>query len=126
MSASNYAEAKIADHMLGTAAWTMPTGCFIKLHLGDPTDACTGSPALNDVRKAVTFAAATNPGGVAVSSSAATWTAVSTTETYTHFSLWDASTLGNPIAYGALTASVSVTAGDDFNIAAGNLSVTVA
>jgi hypothetical protein len=41
---------------------------------------------------------------------------VSTTETYTHWSLWDALTSGNALWSGALSSSASVTAGDTFQI----------
>lgn len=126
MSASNYAEAKIADHMLGTTAWTMPTGVYIKLHLaGDPLEDGTGVPAVESTRKVVTFGAASVGTGIATSNLAAEWTSVSTTETYENFSLWDAVTGGNCLATGALTGAVAVTAGDNFTIASGDLTVTV-
>lgn len=124
MTATNYLEAEILDHILGTSAFTMPTNTFVKLHTADPGEDATTAPAGNTTRAAVDFAAASSPGGTAASSTAASWTAVSTTETYSHFSIWDASTAGNPLLTGALTASVSVTAGDNFSIPSGQLTVT--
>ena len=124
MTAPNYLEAEILDHILGTGAFTMPTNSFVKLHTADPGEDATTAAAGNTTRAAVDFAAASSPGGTAASSTAASWTAVSTTETYSHFSIWDASTAGNPLLTGALTASVSVTAGDNFSIPAGSLTVT--
>jgi len=44
------------------------------------------------------------------------WTNVSTTETVTHWSLWDASTGGNNLWSGALASSAALTAGDTFQI----------
>lgn len=123
MSISDYAELKILDHALGTAAWTMPTGCFVKLHIGDPGEAGTGNPAGETTRQAVTFAAAA--GGAAASNADVDWTSVSTTETYTHISLWDNVSAGNHIWYGALTASVAVTAGDNAKIPSGSLTVSL-
>lgn len=123
MSASNYAENKIADHALGTTSWTAPSAIYIKLHTGDPGEDCTSNAAGETTRKVVTFGSGS--GGVATSDADAAWTSVSTTETYSHFSLWDAVSAGNPIAYGALDASVAVTAGDDFTISSGDLTVTV-
>jgi hypothetical protein len=51
------------------------------------------------------------------------WTNVSTTETYSHFSLWDNSTAGNCLWTGALSSSAAVTAGDTFQITALTLSL---
>lgn len=123
-AASNYLENELLDHMLGTGAFTAPTNVYVKLHTGDPGEDCTLLPATEATRKVVTFAAAS--GGTASSSSAATWTSVSTTETYSHWSLWDASTAGNPLCYGALGSSVAVTAGDNFEIASGDIDITLA
>jgi len=125
MSATNYLEAKVADHVLGTTTYTKPTAVYVKLHTGDPGEDATANAAGETTRKVVTFGAASNPGGVATSNSACDWTSVSTSETYSYFSIWDASTAGNPLVSGALTASVAVTAGDNFSIPSGSLTVTV-
>ena len=114
MSISNYAELKILDHTTGTAAWTMPTNVYVKLHLGDPGEAATDNAAVEDTRKEATFDAASS--GAIATSATVEWTEVSTTETYTHWSLWDASTSGNAIWSGAFSSSAAVTAGDTFQI----------
>jgi hypothetical protein len=44
----------------------------------------------------------------------------------THVAIYDASTGGNMLAHGALTASKTVDSGDTFTIAAGALSLTLA
>lgn len=46
--------------------------------------------------------------------------------TVTHMALQDASSVGNRVVHGALTASKAVNAGDVFRFAPGSLSVTVA
>jgi hypothetical protein len=114
MSISNYAELEILDHLTGTASWTAPSDVYIKLHLGDPGEDCTGNAATEDTRKLVTFSAASS--GAITSDITAEWTNVSTTETYSHWSLWDAATGGNPLWYGALSSPAAVTAGDTFQI----------
>ncbi len=53
------------------------------------------------------------------------WTGVAATETITHFSAWDAVTVGNALVYGALTSSVNITAGGDLTIQAGDLDISV-
>ena len=90
MSISNYAELKILDHTTGRAAWTAPSGVYLKLHTGDAGEDGTANAA---------------------------------TETYSHWSLWDASTSGNCLWTGALSSSAAVTAGDTFQITSLTLSL---
>jgi hypothetical protein len=121
MSISNYAELKILDHTTGRLAWTMPTTVYVKLHTADAGEAGTSSPATNATRTAVSWNAAAS--GSIVSSGSVTWTNVSTTETYTHWSLWDSSTAGNCLWTGALSSSAAVVAGDTFQITSLTLSL---
>lgn len=125
-AATDYLEAEILDHILGTGAFTMPTQVYVKLHLNDPTETGAVAPAVEDERKEATFAAAVSPGGTATTSLALTWTNVAATETYSHWSIWDDLTAGNALLKGALTAPVAVTLGDTFEIAAGDLTITAA
>tara|TARA_B110000503_G_scaffold119677_1_gene181676 strand:- start:999 stop:1367 length:369 start_codon:yes stop_codon:yes gene_type:complete len=116
MSISNYAELKILEHLTGKTAWTMPTTVYIKLHTADPGEAATSSAATEATRKAASWASAAS-GSIAISGTIE-WVNVSTTETYSHWSAWDASTAGNALWSGALTSSAAVTAGDTFQITA--------
>jgi len=121
MSISNYAELKILDHTTGTTSWTMPSGVYVKLHTGDPGEAGTSNAATEATRKVITFSAASS--GSIASAATIEWTNVSTTETYSHWSLWDASTSGNCLWTGALSSSAAVTAGDTFQITSLTLSL---
>jgi len=121
MSISNYAELKILDHTTGTSAWTMPSNVYVKLHLGDPGEAATSNAAVEATRKVTAWSAAAS--GAIATSATLEWTNVSTTETYTHWSLWDALTAGNALWSGALSSSAAVTAGDTFQITALTLSL---
>jgi hypothetical protein len=121
MSISNYAELKILEHTTGKTAWTMPTTVYVKLHLGDAGEDCTANPA-SDARRVAVYWATASAGSIA-SSATLTWTSVTATETYSHWSLWDASTAGNPLWSGALSSSASVTTGDTFQITALTLSL---
>jgi hypothetical protein len=114
MSISNYAEVKLLDHVTGRASFTMPTNVYIKLHTGDAGEAGTSNAATEATRKVVAWAAAAS--GSIASSATLEWTNVSTTETYSHWSMWDAITAGNCLWTGALSASAAVTAGDTFQI----------
>lgn len=112
MSISNYAENKLLDTLRNTSFAVAAT--YIKLHTGDPGEDGTSNAAGNTTRQQVSFSAAS--GGSMASSATVTWTNVSTTETYSHFSLWDASTAGNCLWKGALSSNAAVTAGDTFQI----------
>jgi len=121
MSISNYAELKILDHTTGKAAWTMPTTVYVKLHLGDPGEAATSNAAVETTRKSASWASAAS--GAIATSATMEWTNVSTTETYSHWSMWDNLTAGNALWSGALATSAAVTAGDTFQITSLTLSL---
>jgi hypothetical protein len=112
MSISNYAENALLD-TLGNTSFTVANS-YVKLHLGDPGEDGSANAAAETSRKLVSWNAASS--GSKSSSATLSWTNVSTTETYTHWSLWDASTGGNCLWTGALSSSAAVTAGDTFEI----------
>ena len=121
MSISNYAELKLLEHVTGYGSFTMPSSVYLKLHTGDPGEDCTDNPATETTRKITAWSTAAS--GAIATSATVEWTNVSTTETYTHWSMWDASTAGNPLWSGALSASAAVTAGDTFQITSLTLSL---
>lgn len=109
-------ELELLDHVLGTASWASPAQVYIKLHIGDPGETGASNPAAETTRQAANWDAAA--AGQATLSATVSWTSVSTTEVYSHYSLHDASTAGNVLLKGALDSSVSVTAGDNFDLTA--------
>lgn len=117
---ANYAEDLLMNAFRNVSADI--TACYVKLHISDPGEDATNGAASNTTRQQVTAwnAAAS---GAKTSNAAVTWTSVSATETYSHISLWDASTSGNALWYGALTTAKSVNAGDTFTISSGSLSI---
>lgn len=121
MSISNYAELAMLNALRNTSFAVAAT--YIKLHISDPGEDGTavGSAAGNTTRQAVSFSAASS--GSMVSSATVTWTNVSTTETYSHWSLWDNSTGGNCLWTGALASTAAVTMGDTFQITSLTLSL---
>jgi len=112
MSISNYAENKLLDTIGGTS-FSVATP-YLQLHTGDPGEDGTSNAAGETTRQAATFGAAS--GGSMVTTANVTWTNVSTTETVSHWSAWDAATAGNCLWTGALTSSASLEAGDTFQI----------
>lgn len=112
MTISNYGELAFLNTLRNTSfAVAQP---YVKLHTGDPGEDGTNNAATEATRKSISFSAASS--GSMASSATVTWTNVSTTETYSHWSLWDASSSGNCLWTGAFSSSASVTAGDTFQI----------
>lgn len=97
------------------------TAVWLQLHTGAPGPAGTSNVATNNTRKNATAAFGTSPSGGSIANDTiiGPWTSVPASETYTHASLWTASTAGTFIASGAITAS-AVTAGDDFQVPVGD------
>lgn len=112
MSISNYAENKLLD-TFGNTSFAVTTA-YVKLHIGDPGEDGTANAATEATRKAVSWAVAS--GGSKSSSATLSWTNVAATETYSHWSMWDNSTGGNCLWYGALSSNAAVTLGDTFEI----------
>lgn len=112
MSLSNYSENALLNVFRNTSFAV--ANVYVKLHIGAPGEDGTSNAAAEATRKLVSFNAAS--GGSMASSATVEWTNVSTTETYSHFSLWDNLTTGNCLWVGALSSSAAVTAGDTFQI----------
>lgn len=121
MSISNYLEDQLLDAVGNADSFSVAT-VYIKLHTGDPGEAGTNNAATETTRKAVSFAAAS--GGSMATDAAIEWTNISGSEDATHFSLWDASTNGNCLWIGTITANAYV-AGDTYTIASGGLTLTL-
>lgn len=105
----------IIDDIAGQYPW-------MQLHTGSPGSAGTANVAGNTTRKQITFGAAS--AGAASNSGTITWTAVSTSEDYTHFTMWTASS-GGSFGYSGTVTANAVTAGDDFQFAAGDIDISV-
>ena len=119
MTISNYGELAFLNTLRNTSfAVTAP---YVKLHLGDPGEAATSNAAVETTRKVAAWSAAAS--GAIVTSATMEWTNVSTTEPYSHWSMWDDSTAGNALWSGALATSAAVTAGDTFQITSLTLSL---
>ena len=109
---------ELLDAYLNGGTLTAPTNFWVKLHVGDPGSAGTSNAATETTRKEATFGAAS--GGVSSNDNEIQWTNVSTSEDYTHCSIWTASSGGTFLGSGTITAN-AVTAADTFTIAVGGL-----
>jgi hypothetical protein len=94
---------------------------FLKLHTADPGAAGTTAASAVTTRNAVTFAAAS--GGSMALTSVSNYS-MTTTETITHWSLWDNATAGSFLESGAWTSGVPVVNGSTLQINSLTLSFT--
>lgn len=120
--ASTYAN-EILDYLTGQGAPTAVAAFWVKLHTGDPGASGANNAATETTRKQVTPAAASS--GATSNTNALTWTSVAASETYSHVSFWDASAAGNFLGSDALNTPQAVTAGGTFEIAIGDLDITL-
>jgi hypothetical protein len=124
---SDYLENEILDHILGTGAYTMPSTVYVGLSTGSFNDDNSGTELTGNgyARESIAFSAAasgtaSNSGAVEFSAATGSWGTVS------HFGLFDASTSGNLLIHGALTASKVIETGDILKIAVGDMDITAA
>ena len=140
---SDYLENKLIDHIFRNTAFTVPTTVYIGLLTAAPADAGGGTEVSGGAYARVqvgpslatwngthgnTTGVSSGTGGQ--TSNAATITFPTPTANWgviTHFGIFDASSAGNLLFHGALTASKTVNNGDPapvFNAAA--LTITLA
>ena len=113
---------ELLDALLNADAYTGPAAIYAKLHIGAPGAAGTSNAAGNTTRQAITFGAAA--AGAISNDNAPSWTNVSTSEDYTHISLWDHVSAGNFMLSGTITAN-AVVAGDTFTLPVGDVDITI-
>jgi len=125
---SNYLENKIIDHVLRNTAYTTPgTSIYIGLHTADPGEAGGGTEASGGDYARIQVTAWDSPASRATQNTNAINFAAASADwgTITHIGIWDNSSGGNLLFYGALTASKVINNGDVFSIAAGELDVSL-
>ena len=124
---SNYLENALINATLRNTTYTSPSVVYAGLFTSDPTDAGSGTEVSGGsyARKSATFGAPSD--GVSTISSAIEFDqATGSWGTVTHFGIYDASTSGNLLYHGALTASKAIDTGDVFKFATSALTVTLA
>ena len=133
-NATNYLENELVKHIFRTGSFTKPSALYVALYTAAPSDAgggtevsATGYARVQRDPLDANWAATSGTDGVTKNVAAldfGTWTTGPTT--VTHFAILDASSGGNYLIWGALTASKTVNANDAFQIPANNLTVTFA
>lgn len=123
MSFSNYLENKVLLHVFGATAYTAPTTLYVALFTSNPgetgagTEVSGGSYARQTITFTVTGAQAANTAAVEFPTASASW------GTITYAAIYDASTGGNMLDYGALTTSKTIASGDVLRIPASSYTI---
>ena len=126
---SDHAEKLLLDWMMTSGTATRPTAWFVALYTAAPSDSGGGTEVSGSgyARQAVAFNAATTPGGTTTNSADVSFTAAGGNYgTVTHLGIFDASSSGNLLWHGALTADKTIADGDTITFAAGNIDLTMA
>lgn len=141
---SDYLENRLIDHILRGQTFTAPTTIHVGLLTASASDSSPGTEVTGGsyARVAVTaslanFAGTQSAGSTAASSGSTGTTSNNNVVTFpaptanwgsiTHFAIFDASTGGNLLFYGALTTAKTVNNGDAApSFAAGSLQITLA
>lgn len=121
----------ILDWTTGAAAASQPGGRFLSLATASPrSDSSFDGPYSAGIggfgRATVTFAAANSPAMSATNLNAfSNLTATAAGATVIGFNLWDASSGGNRLLWGTVTANIGVKSADNVGIAAGAIKITL-
>lgn len=131
-SFSDYLENKLLDHVFGGTAYSAPGTLYLGLFTAAPSDSGGGTEVSGNgyARKAVTNNTTNWPnasGGSKAVGAAQEFAAANggSWGTITHFGIFDASSAGNLLAWGALTASKAIADADVFRFDAGNITITL-
>lgn len=121
---SDYLENKLLDHFLGTTSYTMPSTIYIALYTVAPDDTGGGTEVTGGsyARQTATFDAAAS--GATQNSADIDFVDMPAC-TVVAIGIHDASTSGNLLVHGTLTANKSLDAGDTLRIATGDLDISI-
>ncbi|NIT58632.1 MAG: hypothetical protein GWN00_21115 [Aliifodinibius sp.] len=124
-SISDHLEDELLDHVFN-ASYTPPSTVYLALSTADPGDDAAGisEPVGNNYsRKAITFDAAASrlinqTSTVTFDQATGSWGTIS------HWAIYDASSGGNMMAHGSLSASKAVVSGNTPSVAAGEVDIS--
>mgnify|MGYP000853225116 FL=1 len=120
MPAAGYLTTHGATAILNQTAH--PAVLYARGHLGNPGPDALLNDAAESRRVSVTLGTAA--AGAVTNVGTATIALAGATEDWTHLSLWDASSVGNPWWIVELPAPLSITAGETIGFAAGALALS--
>jgi len=125
---SDYSEKLLLDWLMTTESATRPTAWNVALYTAAPSDSGGGTEVsgFNYSRQSVTFAAASTPGGTTSNTNTVTFTAAGGAwGTVTHLGILDATSGGNLLWHGELTASKTIADGDTLQFISGDITLTL-
>ena len=124
---SDFLENELLDHVLKNAAYTAVATVYAALFTdatsdaGGGTEVATGSYA----RTSITFGSVASGGSISSTADCTFPTASASWGTITNMAIYDASTVGNSLFHGALSASKAVGNGDTFKFNSGDITVSL-
>ncbi len=127
---SDYLENKVLDHIYGATAYTAPTTIYVALFTATPSDSGGGTEVTGGsyARASITNNTTNFPNASGGSKSNGTKITFATSTaswgTVTHFALFDASTAGNMLYFGALDNPQTIGINNIFQLTAGSLVIT--
>ena len=132
-SFGDFLELELLDHVFGNAAYSAPATVYVALYTVTPTDANASGTEVTGgsyARVAVTNNATNWPAasaGAKANGTAITFPAPTANwGTVVAFAIYDAATVGNELAWGALTVNKTINNGDAApSFAVGDLDITL-
>ena len=121
---SDVVKNKMLDAVTGRATYTAEAGCWIKLHTGSPGASGKSNPATHTTRVQAAFADAPSAGAIS-NTTAISFTSLSADETFTHVSMWSASSGGTFLGADDLPAPKAMNTGDTLTIPIGDLDLSI-
>lgn len=125
---SDFLENALINHIFRATAYSSPANVYLALYTVDPTDADTGTEVTGGsyARQDLTGVFSAPSGGSTSNGSLISFpTATANWGTVTHAAIRDASTGGNLLWHGQLSASRTVNNGDTFTVPIGDLTVAL-
>lgn len=109
-------------NMLRNVSFTAKTATYVKLHTGDPGSAGAANASAVVTRSLLTLGAASG-GAVALTGTQPSWS-MTTSETVSYISVWDAATAGNFLWSAQLAVAKTVANGDTLTLTTCGLSLS--
>jgi hypothetical protein len=125
---SDYAEKLVLDWLMTTGSATRPTDWYVALYTAAPSDSGGGTEVSTGgyARQAVTFAAASSPGGTTDNSTTVSFTASGDNYgSVSHIGLFDAVSGGNLICHGSMTSPNNVDDAETLEFSIGNIDLSI-
>ncbi len=125
MPLTDYAEKALLDWCFGGQAVTQPAQRWISFATGSPNAAGASDGPWN-TRVSIRMGAAASPAGSLSLATAASLATATVAATALGFNIWDSTVGGTRLAYGTCTAAIGCKSGDNIQIGAGSLIITIA